>query len=196
MVITARTRNAVTEQSVQGFESLRFRQFGCLLGSRNKSAHENFASLFCCSFWLRSLFASSSCGRNNVALRCTTLTLLCAQTTLCVLCYAWDESLRFRQFGCLLGSRNKSAHENFASLFCCSFWLRSLFASSSCGRNNVALRCTTLTLLCAQTTLCVLCYAWDESLRFRQKEIKRTLRNRSSFCFLIRSILAAVLIPK
>ena len=26
MVITARTRNAVTEQSVQGFESLRFRQ--------------------------------------------------------------------------------------------------------------------------------------------------------------------------
>ena len=91
------------------------------------------ASLFCFSFWLRSLFASSSGGRNDVALRFTSLTLR----------FACDESLRFRskktlliempngQFTvnnyrkflyytiihCLLGSRNKMAHAHGASLF-------------------------------------------------------------------------------
>ena len=47
-----------------------------------------------------------------------------------------------------------------ASLFCFSFWLRSLFASSSGGRNDVALRFTSLTLR----------FACDESLRFRSKK--------------------------
>ena len=45
VVITARTRNAVTEQSVQGFESLRFRQrLATPFWSQKKAVHTRWAA--------------------------------------------------------------------------------------------------------------------------------------------------------
>ena len=72
-------------------------------------------------------------------------------------------------YASVLDVANKKRTQKNASFFVCSFWLRLLVASSSVGRNDVALRFTTLTLHFAQTTLCVLCYARDESLRLRQR---------------------------
>ena len=52
MVITARTRNAVTAQAVQGFESLRFRQRRLGLESHKKRFDKNSQAFFLCRLLL------------------------------------------------------------------------------------------------------------------------------------------------
>ena len=74
MVITARTRNAVTAQAVQGFESLRFRQRRLGLESHKKRFDKNSQAFFLCSFCSRRLIPFALGVRNDVAFRCTTLT--------------------------------------------------------------------------------------------------------------------------
>ena len=74
MVITARTRNAVTAQAVQGFESLRFRQCRLGLESHKKRFDKISQAFFLCSFCSRRLISFALGVRNDVAFRCTTLT--------------------------------------------------------------------------------------------------------------------------
>ena len=74
MVITARTRNAVTAQAVQGFESLRFRQRRLGLESHKKRFDTNSQAFFLCFFCSRRLISVALGVRNDVAFRCTTLT--------------------------------------------------------------------------------------------------------------------------